>query len=40
VRFRAISPDQLRWITRPHDEGEPARHVAENEHAEILESAI
>jgi quercetin dioxygenase-like cupin family protein len=27
--FRAVSPDKLDWITRPHDEGEPARHVAE-----------
>ncbi len=27
--FRAISPDELEWITRPHDDGEPARHVAE-----------
>jgi quercetin dioxygenase-like cupin family protein len=27
--FRAIVPDELEWITRPHEEGEPARHVAE-----------
>jgi mannose-6-phosphate isomerase-like protein (cupin superfamily) len=27
--FRTISPDQFEWITRPHAEGEPARHVAE-----------
>jgi mannose-6-phosphate isomerase-like protein (cupin superfamily) len=27
--FRAISRNDLLWITRPHDEGEPARHVAE-----------
>jgi len=27
--FRVISPDDFEWITRPHDEGEPARHVAE-----------
>jgi quercetin dioxygenase-like cupin family protein len=26
---RAISPDQLQWTTRPHEPGEPARHVAE-----------
>ena len=29
MAFRAISPDQFRWITRPHQEGEAARHVAE-----------
>lgn len=27
--FRAVSPRDLEWITRPHAEGEPARHVAE-----------
>ena len=27
--FRAIRPDQLEWMTRPHDPDEPARHVAE-----------
>ncbi len=27
--FRAILPDDLDWITRPHEPGEPARHVAE-----------
>ncbi len=27
--FRAIRPDELEWITRPHEAGEPARHVAE-----------
>jgi quercetin dioxygenase-like cupin family protein len=27
--FQAICPDDLEWITRPHSEGEPARHVAE-----------
>ena len=27
--FRAIEPEQLVWETRPHEEGEPARHVAE-----------
>jgi quercetin dioxygenase-like cupin family protein len=26
---RRISPTDFRWITRPHEEGEPARHVAE-----------
>ena len=24
-----IDPDALTWITRPHEPGEPARHVAE-----------
>ena len=27
--FRAIRSDELRWITRDHGSGEPARHVAE-----------
>jgi mannose-6-phosphate isomerase-like protein (cupin superfamily) len=27
--FRTIVPDELGWITRPHEPGEPARHVAE-----------
>jgi quercetin dioxygenase-like cupin family protein len=27
--FRAITPGELQWITRPHEPGEPARHVAE-----------
>jgi mannose-6-phosphate isomerase-like protein (cupin superfamily) len=27
--FSAVIPDQLDWITRPHEQGEPARHVAE-----------
>jgi mannose-6-phosphate isomerase-like protein (cupin superfamily) len=27
--FRAIDPTGLDWITRPHESGEPARHVAE-----------
>ena len=27
--FRAIAPEDLEWITRPHEPGEPARHVAE-----------
>jgi mannose-6-phosphate isomerase-like protein (cupin superfamily) len=29
VAFRAVQPDQLEWITRPHEPDEPARHVAE-----------
>ena len=27
--FHVVRPDQLSWITRPHEPGEPARHVAE-----------
>ena len=26
---KALHPEQLRWITRPHGAGEPARQVAE-----------
>ena len=29
MTFTAIAPDELDWITRPHEAGEPARHVAE-----------
>lgn len=29
MRFRVILPEDLDWTTRPHDEGEPARHLAE-----------
>jgi quercetin dioxygenase-like cupin family protein len=29
MHFRAISSDDFEWITRPHADGEPARHVAE-----------
>ena len=27
--FRVIRPDELEWLTRSHEPGEPARHVAE-----------
>jgi mannose-6-phosphate isomerase-like protein (cupin superfamily) len=27
--FRVVVPTELEWITRPHEPGEPARHVAE-----------
>ena len=27
--FRTIDVDGLEWVTRPHEPGEPARHVAE-----------
>ena len=29
MTYRAIRPDELTWMTRPHEPGEPARHVAE-----------
>ena len=29
MAFRTLDPDTLDWITRPHEPGEPARHVAE-----------
>ena len=29
MAFRVIRPDELEWVTRPHEPGEPARHVAE-----------
>jgi quercetin dioxygenase-like cupin family protein len=29
VAFDVVLPDGLEWITRPHEPGEPARHVAE-----------
>src|SRR5687768_10989625 len=33
MSFRAIRPEEFEWITRPHEPGEPARHVAELSHA-------
>src|ERR671926_219767 len=27
--FRVVNPRDCEWITRPHEPGEPARHVAE-----------
>ena len=29
MSFRAVWPTDLEWTTRPHEPGEPARHVAE-----------
>jgi mannose-6-phosphate isomerase-like protein (cupin superfamily) len=29
VPFRVVEPAAFEWITRPHEPGEPARHVAE-----------
>jgi quercetin dioxygenase-like cupin family protein len=29
MTWQTIVPDDLEWITRPHEPGEPARHVAE-----------
>ena len=28
MAHRAIAPAELEWLTRPHEPGEPARHVA------------
>jgi mannose-6-phosphate isomerase-like protein (cupin superfamily) len=36
IGFRVIDPNSFEWITRPHEPGEPARHVAElSERAEF-----
>jgi len=29
MAFHVVRPDEFEWITRPHEPGEPARHVAE-----------
>jgi len=29
VAYRIVLPGELEWLTRPHEPGEPARHVAE-----------
>ena len=29
MSFGALAPEQFEWITRPHEPGQPARHVAE-----------
>lgn len=29
MAFRVIVPSELEWVTRPHEAGEPARHVVE-----------
>jgi quercetin dioxygenase-like cupin family protein len=29
VAYAVVRPDEFEWLTRPHGEGEPARHVAE-----------
>ena len=29
MSFSVITPDDRRWETRPHEDGEPARHVTE-----------
>ena len=29
MSFGSIEPDAFEWLTRPHEPGEPARHVAE-----------
>jgi quercetin dioxygenase-like cupin family protein len=29
VAYHVVHPDEFDWLTRPHEPGEPARHVAE-----------
>jgi quercetin dioxygenase-like cupin family protein len=29
MSYRVVIPENAEWITRPHEPGEPARHVAE-----------
>lgn len=29
MAFRIVRPEELEWVTRPHEPAEPARHVAE-----------
>jgi quercetin dioxygenase-like cupin family protein len=29
VAYDVVRPDEFDWVTRPHEAGEPARHVAE-----------
>jgi mannose-6-phosphate isomerase-like protein (cupin superfamily) len=29
MAYSIVLPEQLQWMTRPHEPGEPARHVAE-----------
>ena len=29
MAYRRVDTNELEWITRPHEPGEPARHVAE-----------
>jgi mannose-6-phosphate isomerase-like protein (cupin superfamily) len=29
VGYGVVRPDEFEWIARPHEQGEPARHVAE-----------
>ena len=29
MSFSVINPDDQTWETRPHEDGEPARHVTE-----------
>ena len=36
MSFRSVDPAALAWETRPHADGEPARHVAEL--SEVLET--
>ncbi len=29
MAYAVVRPDEFEWLTRPHERGEPARHVAE-----------
>lgn len=29
MAYAVVRPDEFEWLTRPHEPGEPARHVAE-----------
>jgi hypothetical protein len=47
VAFRALTPPELEWITRPHEPGEDVDLLVyaygtppEDEHAEILEPVV
>jgi mannose-6-phosphate isomerase-like protein (cupin superfamily) len=37
--FRALRPDEYEWLTRPHEPGAPARHVAELSEASGMTAA-
>lgn len=39
MAFRVVAPQQLEWEPRPHEPGEPARHVAELSEQAGLEQA-
>jgi mannose-6-phosphate isomerase-like protein (cupin superfamily) len=35
--YRVISPHEQEWVTRPHEPGEPARHVTELSEAAAMQ---